>query len=249
MLKKQGIATLKELKDAIGTNVTLTVFRKLTKLGYRTSYSHRGGYYTLRSIPRFNRQGLWSVRSVYFSKYGTLLNTVQAFVSQSETGCFCNELENVLHVEVKNALLKLVHQKRISREKVSGLYLYCASHVATRKKQLWTRQSRLSQPSLLPSLDPCSLSSDDQKAAIVLFVSLLDEKQRRLYAGLESLKIGHGGDKAIADLLGLDVGTVAKGRSQLLQHDVEFDRVRKLGAGRKTVEKKRRKSSRPSNGS
>ena len=84
------------------------------------------------------------------------------------------------------------------------------------------------------------------KASIVLFFSLLDEKQRRLYAGLESLKIGHGGDRAIAELLGLGVGTVARGRSELLDRDVELERVRRTGAGRKAVEKKRRRSSRAS---
>ena len=35
---------------------------------------------------------------------------------------------------------------------------------------------------------------DQLRAAIVLFASLLDERQRRLYAGLESLKCGWGGD-------------------------------------------------------
>jgi len=30
---------------------------------------------------------------------------------------------------------------------------------------------------------------------MVLFYSLLDEKQRRLYAALESLEWGHGGDR------------------------------------------------------
>jgi len=34
---------------------------------------------------------------------------------------------------------------------------------------------------------------DELKVAIVLFYSLLDERQRRLYAGLEAMKVGHGG--------------------------------------------------------
>jgi hypothetical protein len=75
----------------------------------------------------------------------------------------------------------------------------------------------------------------------VLFFSLLDEKQRRLYAGLESLKMGHGGDQAIASLLGLDTGTVSRGRADLLSRDVDLGRVRRTGAGRKSLEKKRRK--------
>ena len=35
-------------------------------------------------------------------------------------------------------------------------------------------------------------------------LSLLDEKQRRLYAGPESLKLGYGGDRKVAEFLGMD---------------------------------------------
>ena len=79
------------------------------------------------------------------------------------------------------------------------------------------------------------------KAAIILFYSLLDEQQRRLYAGLESMKLGHGGDSVLADFLGLDPHTIAHGRRQLLEPDVEVGRIRRSGAGRKPVEKKRPK--------
>jgi hypothetical protein len=36
------------------------------------------------------------------------------------------------------------------------------------------------------------------KAAMILFFSLLDERQRRLYAGLEAHKLGYGGDRKVA---------------------------------------------------
>ena len=81
----------------------------------------------------------------------------------------------------------------------------------------------------------------ESKAAILLFYSLLDEQQRRLYAGLESLKLGRGGDRSLSDFLGLDPHTVARGRQQLLAQDVEVDRARRTGGGRKRVEKKRPK--------
>ena len=35
-----------QLKSALGTSVTFTVLRKLAPLGYRSSYSHGGTYYT-----------------------------------------------------------------------------------------------------------------------------------------------------------------------------------------------------------
>jgi hypothetical protein len=80
------------------------------------------------------------------------------------------------------------------------------------------------------------------QAAIVLFYSLLDEQQRRLYAGLESLEWGQGGDQQIAQLLGLDAETVARGRAELLSGQVLRERVRRRGGGRPQAEKKRPKS-------
>ena len=59
-LLRSKIATLDELKQALGTSVNVTVFRKLKLLDYLTSYSHRGRYYTLREIARFDDNGLWS---------------------------------------------------------------------------------------------------------------------------------------------------------------------------------------------
>jgi hypothetical protein len=38
-------------------------------------------------------------------------------------------------------------------------------------------------------------------------VSLLDERQRRLFGGLESLRLGWGGDREVAEAIGLDHST------------------------------------------
>jgi len=246
LLKGRKIATLAELKEALGTSVESTVFRKLSELAYRTSYSHRGRYYTLDEIPRFNDLGLWSFRSVWFSQHGTLVSTVEALVEASEAGCYPNELENILHVSVKVPLLKLVRDEHLVRQEVLGRYLYLSASPPSRKQQLAARQIYESQPSVLGFSSGVRILPEELKAAIVLFYSLLDERQRRLYAGLESLKIGHGGDEQIAELLGLASSTIARGREELLARDVEIDRVRRKGGGRKPVEKKRQKSSRRS---
>jgi hypothetical protein len=63
-LHSERIATLEHLKAALGTTGTMTVFRRLKALGYLSSYSHRGKYYTLLEIPEFDELGLWSYHSV-----------------------------------------------------------------------------------------------------------------------------------------------------------------------------------------
>lgn len=237
LLRHNRIATIDELKTALGTDVAITVYRKLKEVAYHTSYSHRGRYYTLDEVACFDDKGLWSYRDVCFSIFGNLMATAEAFVKQSETGYYSGELEHVLNVGVKGCLLKLVRQGRITRKRVSGLYLYCANCRDRMQEQLLARQIQQAEPSLTRSVVAGEILPDELKAAIVLFFSVLNEKQRRLYAGLESFKWGHGGDRKIAELLGLDVGTVAKGRRDLLSQDVERERVRKVGAGRRSVKK------------
>lgn len=247
LLEKAKIATLAELKRALGTNVTVTVFRKLKALAYRTSYSHRGSYYTLDRIARFNERGLWSVGAVQFSKHGTLLATAEAFVCGSGDGYFVTELEEELGVSVQEALLTLLRRGRIAREQTSGKYLYCSPDAAIRREQLLCRHV-LERQLELGGRAGGGAVPDKLKAAMIVFYSLLNEKQRRLYAGFEAMKWGHGGDRKMAELLSLDAGTVARGRRELLQRDLEVERVRRFGAGRTPVEKKRRRSSLKSTG-
>lgn len=101
VLRVKKIAALPDLQRALGSQVPLTVFRKLKELGYRTSYSHRGRFYTLDRIARFDGQGLWSHRAVWFSRFGTLVDTAEAFVNRSSSGYFVAELEDALHVSVQ----------------------------------------------------------------------------------------------------------------------------------------------------
>ena len=243
VLRHSQIATMPELKAALGTEVDVTVFRKLRQLAYRTSYSHRGSYYTLDETARFDENGLWSCRSVWFSRQGSLLATAAAFVGRSESGYFAQELDQLLHVGTKEPLLRLWQQKRVARESVGGLYLYCAADAEQRRRQLLARRVQQAEPGLAGSLAEQETVPDEVKAAIILFLSTLDEKQRRLYAGLESLKLGYGGDQHIADFIGIDAHTVAKGRRQLLEQDIDLERIRKPGGGRKRAEKKRPTSS------
>ena len=71
------------------------------------------------------------------------------------------------------------------------------------------------------------------------FYATLSEKDRRRYAGIEALKLGHGGISYISQLLGCDRNTVAQGIEEVtgLPPDSQPDkRVRQVGGGRKGVE-------------
>src|ERR1700686_2661815 len=136
LLLRNQRATLDELKHALGTSVDVTVFRKLKPLGYLSSYSHRGRYYTLREIARFDDQGLWSQADVWFSCFGTLVATAAGFVNRSPRGYFADELARALHVEVQDVLHQLTQQRRVTRQMVAGRYLYTATDRAFQRGQL-----------------------------------------------------------------------------------------------------------------
>jgi hypothetical protein len=229
LLQDQKVATMPQLKDALGSSVTYTVLRKLSPLGYRSSYSHNGTYYTLDSLAHYDELGLWSWGDVHFSRQGTLVNTAEALVTRAPAGYLVPELEAVVHVAAKDALRQLVQAGRLFRREWQGRYLYGALERTRRQEQWAARQAQQE-------------SGDDRQAVKALFYSLLDEQQRRLYAGLESLQCGHGGQRLTAQRFGLDVDTVARGERELLGGQVLRGRVRQAGGGRPTVEKKRPKS-------
>ncbi len=73
-----------------------------------------------------------------------------------------------------------------------------------------------------------------------LLLSRLDEQQRRWYVALESQRVGHGGDRLLYQITGMNAETIRQGRRELdgsLQGR-PVDRVRLAGGGRPAVEQK-----------
>lgn len=237
LVGSRKVVTMPEMKEALGTTVDLTVFRKLGELGYLSSYSDRGKYYTLERIARFDDCGLWHYRDVHFSRWGTLKATARQFVSEASAGYFVRELDEQLQVSTKEPLHGLFESGKLARERVGGQYLYCSADECERQAQIEARQRMAS----INETDGMDSPIDQVKAAIILFISTLDERQRRLYTGLEAMKLGHGGNKLVADLFKLDVHTVARGRQELESGEGSRERVRRPGGGRPPVEKKRLK--------
>ena len=138
-LRRNKIADLPELKRVLGTATDLTVFRKLKQLQYLASYTHRGRFYTLPEIARFDDHGRWSHEGVWFSRHGTLLATLETFVNQSPNGYYAHELADALHAEVQQPLRHLVEQQRLARMEVAGQFLYTAIESVPRRKQMLAR--------------------------------------------------------------------------------------------------------------
>jgi DNA-binding phage protein len=75
--------------------------------------------------------------------------------------------------------------------------------------------------------------------AINRVMAELDERSRRLFAGILARQHGRGGVQQVAEITGLSRVTIRRGlRESERGQAVSSDRVRRSGGGRKCVEKK-----------
>ena len=64
-----------------------------------------------------------------------------------------------------------------------------------------------------------------------------NEKGRRRYAAIESIKLGHGGQKYISSVLGCHPQTVMAGIDEIVNGtEIPVDRIRKPGGGRNKID-------------
>ena len=233
--REQKVLTLPRIQRILGTTSRMTAWRHMKELSYVKSYSHRGRYYTLEDIPDWDENGIWIRDEAHFSRHESLLDTVVALVEEADAGCSAAELEGVLDVRVQNALKDLTDRGRLLRRRMEGRYVYFAPGESTRQIPARKRAASAGVERTLPR---GSTTPPEQVAQYLsVFLSVLDEKQRRLYYGYESLRIGRGGDVAVSRMAGVNPKTVAKGRRQIASAQTGGDRVRAEGAGRPPLKK------------
>lgn len=174
---------------------------------------------------------------MHFSRQGTLLETIVYLVEHSEKGYFASELQALLEVRVHNALAHLYGTKLLDRDQHADQYLYIS--LTTGADQLEKRHEAIQQAQTREVPDVEEMPGEFRER-MRLLLSVLNEKQRRLYLGLESMRLGHGGDAMISRMTGVNVKTIALGRRQLQTGNITMERIREVGAGRPSIKKKRR---------
>ena len=143
LFRRTPIAQLDALCHALKTRSRMSVFRRLSLLGYLTSYTHTARYYTLREIPQFDAFGLWHYGGVGFCRAGTLKAAVAELVEKSEAGRTHREVQDMLRVRVRNELLDHVRARRMGRRLLDDKHwLYLSAKVARAAKQWARRQSQ-----------------------------------------------------------------------------------------------------------
>lgn len=114
-----------------------SVRRFLAARGYHSSFTHNGKWYTLKSIPRFNREGLWFYHGIGFSRTGSLTQTLIALATNSPAGVTALQLGEKLHCRCHTLLVQLHRKKKLQRQKTGRSFIYLGAdpQTATRQRQ------------------------------------------------------------------------------------------------------------------
>jgi len=166
LFRRKRAALLDDLRAALGTASRTTIFRILKAVGYFTSYSHAGRFYTLRRIPKFDRLGLWSWRGIGFSSHGTLRATSVFLIEQSEAGQTHEELQHQLGLRVHDTLRSLVQEGIITRERFEDIYVYLSADPKKATTQMAARQE-------LHILTPAAVAPPDPLLVIDVLVEVI----------------------------------------------------------------------------
>jgi hypothetical protein len=147
LFRRRPVHQLSDLAKVLKTGSRMSVFRRLKVVGYLSSFTHGGRYYTLKELTQFDQWGLWFYRDVGFSRAGTLKATVVELVERSSSGLTPKELVGLLKLPVPgslyNALRELVGAGHVSRKTEAGLRLYLCAKVDRGQAQLAERQRQL----------------------------------------------------------------------------------------------------------
>ena len=148
-LRMKKVVTLAELALHLHCSPR-TVQRRLGGWQAINSYNRNGSYYTLPNIPKFDANGLWQYRGVFFSRFGNLSETFVQLVANSQAGLSAAEAGELLGVRPSSFLWSLREHSELRREKHQGVYVYLCSDPARYQGQRQQR-SRMRGAARLPT--------------------------------------------------------------------------------------------------
>jgi len=156
--------TIEELTHSLNYS-TISIRRFLKDIGYYSSFTHNSMWYSLHSIPSFNKRGLWFYQDIGFSKHGNLKQTILNFVSKSPQGLAAKELFEILLIPCHPVLNQMYNKNQIDRFNTQRGFVYLSIDDKKRQRQLDRLQSQL-----MKAKQPESLNA---QAAIYVLVEYI----------------------------------------------------------------------------
>lgn len=128
-----------------------SVRRFLTETGYYSSFTHNGRWYTLRSIPQFDHDGLWFFDTIGYSRAGSLTNTLIKLTNRSPAGMTAEQLGEKLRCRCHSILVQLYRRGKLQRLKQGRSHVYLAMDPPTQAMQRQAMTGKSSPAAQLPA--------------------------------------------------------------------------------------------------
>jgi hypothetical protein len=143
LFKKEKCYTIDELSRLLNYSL-ISIRRFLKVIGYYSSFTHNSKWYTLRSIPSFNNNGIWFYQDIGFCKHGNLNQTIGRFIDKSFQGLTAKDLFNILSVPCHPVLNQMYKKKKIDRFNTPKGFVYLS--ISENKKRLQLKRLQVLTP-------------------------------------------------------------------------------------------------------
>lgn len=120
--------------------------RFLAKVGYYSSITHNGKWYTLHTIPKFSRDGLWFSNDIGFSKFGSLTKTLVQLTARSATGMTAEQLGEKVRSRCHSVLVRLCREGKLQRQKQGPSHVYLSMDPSIAAVQRQAMRNETSAP-------------------------------------------------------------------------------------------------------
>lgn len=135
LFNKEKCWTMKDLCRSLNYSGR-SVQRLLKDIGYYSSFTHNGKWYTLQITPEFDVNGLWFYQDIGFSKCRHLTSTILYLIENSVNGLTANNLSKMLSTSCPPILNRIFTSKKVDRIKTSRGFVYISTSQAIKKRQL-----------------------------------------------------------------------------------------------------------------
>ena len=152
LLQSKKVMSLKQIRHEIPDRPRSSLFRDLNKVELLTSYSHAGQHHALKSMVKFNPNGLWFYEQISFSKYGTLKKTLVKIISNSPTGMTQKELKILLRIQVQNPLTHLIKTHVLQRRSLADQVFVYLAHDDSMAQTQWQKRLEINEISVTMTL-------------------------------------------------------------------------------------------------
>lgn len=127
--------TLKDISTSLNYSSRST-HRLLKTIGYYSSFTHNGKWYTLESIPVFDHNGLWFYQGFGFSLYRDLNATICHLIDNSSAGLTATYLSTTLSTQCPPILNRLYKANKIDRVKINRGFNYLSIDRTIKGRQI-----------------------------------------------------------------------------------------------------------------